>query len=123
MNFEDTMATNPPRLVIKWRTTPQGEQFEWGIIGNMPAISLLGAARKAQHALCGGEWIPECPEQALVVAYDAGANAFQHYCGPEAPADALVGMLDVVALSLASGRVAQREAGPMILGPDGRPVR
>mgnify|MGYP001587427900 FL=1 len=55
MNFTECMETNPPRLVVQYKHGHDGEeQFEWGIVGNMPLLSLIGRIFGIQADLSDG---------------------------------------------------------------------
>jgi hypothetical protein len=128
--FEDFVKQDTPRLAVGFRRAPDGsEQFEWGIAGDIPPLTLIGCVRRAQdYLLCrerGEGWIPECPQPALVLVWDAEERAMRYYVHPDIPVEPLVGMLEVIAAMLTASRLAQRAASQRvaILGPDGGPMR
>ena len=124
MNFDDTMQSNPPRLVVMWRIAEDGgEQYHWGISGkSVPILSLIGSIVESQFDIVNGEWIQECTNEqpAFVLAFDAVERSFSHFKHPDIPNESLVGMLEVIKQILVASRLAQQTAGVSILGPDGK---
>ena len=128
MNYAETVLTNPPRLVVLFQRARDGsEQFQWGVVGNMPILSLIGGIAHVQADLVHGQWIPECDNDppALVIAWDAADRTMSHFIHPGIPADAIVGMLETIKSMLVASRLGQHNASQKveILGPDGRPMR
>ena len=42
--FAEVMAANPPRLVVLYQQAPDGgERFQWGVVGQIPLLSMVGA--------------------------------------------------------------------------------
>lgn len=127
-NFAEVMADNPVRLVVEYQRQADGSDgFQWGIVGNVPIISLIGAISKVCHDLCVGEWSPDMDgtPPALVMVYDQRSREFTYFKHPDIPVDPLVGMLDVIKAMLVDSRLAQQHAAQKvpILGPDGRRMR
>ena len=92
----------------------------------MHLISTIGAFQTAAVVVAESDRnvIHECPEQAVVFAWDAKTKTFDWYMHPSTPVQALCGMLEMVKSMLVSSAVAQRMAAQnVILGPDGRPMR
>ena len=128
MNFAECMATNPPRLVVLFQRGPGGEeQFQWGVVGSIPILSLVGNIAAVQAALIGMEWIPECTHDvpALVLAWDEGSRGMNHFVHDDIPNLPLVGMLETIKIALVGSRMGQHVVAQQvaILGPDGRPMR
>lgn len=100
---------NPPRLVVRFQLDPAGnEQFEWGVVGDIPVLSLIGHVSRVQAGLCGGEWLPEADGvAALVVTYDTAARSFRTFSARDIPAGPLAGMLEVIKSLLVGSRMAQ----------------
>lgn len=128
MNFSEAIRANPPRLVVTFRWGGDGsEQFEWGIVGEMPPLTLIGRVSAVIGKLHRKEWIPECPEQALVITWHAPSREMLHFVHGDIPYEALAGMLEIVKFHLIAARLegqamARRgPARPPVLGPDGRP--
>ena len=106
--YDVVMASDPPRLVVKYERTPQGDKFEWGIVGSVPALPLVGALCRVQHHLCRDDRAEAlanaCPEQALVVFCANGQFGwFKHW---DIPADSLCGMLESIKAQLVARQVA-----------------
>lgn len=131
MTFAEFMATNPPRLVVQFRRDANGgESFDWGVVGNMPGMSIIGAVVRAQADLAEGKWIPGCESDppALVIAWHGAEKRFEHWVHRDIPVEPLVGMIEVVKTILVSCRIQEMAAAAHtgaggILGPDGRPMR
>ena len=128
-NFAELLQTNPPRLVIKFRYAGDGsEQFEWGIEGKMPLLSIIGKLLEVQHCLWADPHDDEydCPEQAVVIMWDASTSTFRWFIHKDTPVDAMNGMLETVKMALMQARAVQHAAAQRmqspILGPDGRPM-
>lgn len=129
--FYELMATDPPRLVVQYGHTPDGSEcFEWGAVGSIPVLTIIGYVERVCVELVTDIPIPECDvpnnPPSLVIAMDPRDGKMVHYKHSSIPADALVGMLAVIKATLIQGRVAQHMAAQHmaagIIGPDGRPV-
>ena len=128
MNYEEVIATNPPRLVVLFqRGRDGGEQFQWGVVGGIPVLTMVGYIARVQADLIAGGWVPECTHDvpALVIAWDAQHRELSHFVHPDIPTDSLVGMLEMVKSMLVASRMGQHTAAQKveILGPDGKPMR
>ena len=112
-DFAEIMQTNPPRMVVLWRRAPDGtDQFQWGVVGNIPLLSLIGAIIQIQSDMANQlvEFGRECPGQAFVLAWDK--ENFNWWVSRSIPMYPLVG-----------SRQGQRKvAEKVILGPDGNPI-
>lgn len=125
-DFAELIATNPPRIVVSFRRNHDGsEEFEWGIVGNVPVLTLIGHLVAVQRKLCADEYISECPESAFVMAWDDEEKELRHFISSDIPEEPLVGMLEVIKGVLVGSRLAQMAAAQQtrIMGPDGRPMR
>lgn len=129
MNFDETMKTDPTRLVVLFRIMEDGsEQFQWGVVGSMPLLSLIGYIGRVQADLVNGAWSPECggdPDQALVVAWDEADRSLTHFTHPDVPAYPLAGMLETIKSMLVMSKLGQSAGAQKVqlLGPDGIPMR
>lgn len=133
MNFAETMQSNPPRLVVMFQHGQDGsEQFQWGVVGSIPVLTLLGGIAQVQIDLLSGEWMPECESDppgnhppSLVLTWDAENRVLSHFKHPEIPSYPLVGMLETIKFTLVGSRVAQHSASQKVqlLGPNGQPMR
>ena len=124
-DFAEVMQHNPPRLVVLFRRDANGaEQFQWGVVGNIPVLTLIGDITRLQAQLVADEWIPECEQMACVVAWDSADKSLSHYKHPDIPTDPLVGMLETIKHMLVNSRLGQHSAAQKvnILGPDSRPI-
>lgn len=125
-NFSETMSTNPARLVVLFQRGHDGaEQFQWGVVGKIPILTLIGGIISAQSDLVRCEWMPECDEVAFVMAWDADDGCLLNFLHPDIPCQALIGMLETIKALLVGSRVAQHMAAQrtILLGPDGQPMR
>ena len=125
-DFAETVKNDTPRLVVMYRRNENAkgasEEFQWGIVGSMPVLSLIGYISRVQHDMIGqlAEQRNECPEKAFVIAMtEQGMDWWTHR---DIPVDSLVGMLEAIKAALIGGRVAQHAASQRILGPDGTPL-
>lgn len=127
MTFAELMATNPARLVVQYTQARDGsEQFQWGVVGKIPVMNLIGGVARAQADLTGGKWIPGCESDpaAFVLVWHPEERRFEHFVHRDIPADPLVGMLKVIEAIMVDSRLAQHAASQTrILGPDGNPMR
>lgn len=126
--FTDEMATDPPRLVVLFRTreTDGVEEFQWGVIHQMPILAVVGYIHRVQRELLDGSWTMDCPYKAVAIIWDASAKKFRHFCHADTPRESMAGQLECIKSALVASRVgqiaaAQRVQSPKILGPDGNP--
>lgn len=123
--FVDSVSQETPRLVVMFRRGEDGkdDQFQWGVIGQIPMLSLIGAIVRVQGELYFRS-PNECPEQALVIIYDSVTKAFDWFVHPDVPVDAMAGMLEAIKFTITASRMAQQKANQqVILGPDGLPIK
>ena len=120
--FEDVMKPDTPRLVVLFKQEGEKEMFQWGVVGQMPLLTLVGRLHAIQSELHFGT-VKDCPESALVVIWDAEAKVFASFVHPSVPTDSLVGMLEAIKHSLVATHMT-RSAGAkqIILGTNGRLV-
>lgn len=121
------LKQDTPRLVVMFKLEGDRELFQWGIVGNMPIMSLIGHIVRVQAELPliePGDARHDCPEQAMVLAWDAERRKFDWFVHRDAPVDPLMGMLETIKTGIIGAQSAQREASQQfVLGPDGRPAR
>ena len=125
-NFNDTVKQDTPRLVVAYKCDDgKVEQFQWGVVGAIPLMSLIGCIHHVQTKLASGEWVMECPQPALVIAWDDENRDFEVFVSPDIPAYSIVGMLEGIKNALIETQRARQATAQQveILGPDGRPVR
>lgn len=108
MSFRDVMAGNPSRLVITYqRNGVTGDQYNWGPVGTIPMMGLVGFITKVQVDLASGPLENrECPESALVIVWDG--KAFDWWVHPDIPVDPLLGMLETIKSSLVADMLMQQ---------------
>ena len=111
-----------PRLVIEFKHEDGKEQFGWGIIGQMPVMTLAGFIVRVQAELAFRK-PEECDRMALVIVYDKDDNTFDYVVDSRIPVDSLVGMLEAIKLTLVQSQMmAQQQAQQnrnRLFGPDG----
>ena len=122
----DELTQDTPRLVITYRKFAEGkEAFQWGAVGSIPALTMVGEIMYTQDKLRteARYHIPDCPELALVVAWDEEFKCFERFLNKSIPTNGLLGMLEVVKLTIVLGQLQQPRHGhgQAILGPDGMP--
>lgn len=130
MQFTELMATNPPRLVVIFNRLENGnENFEWGVVGEMPVLDLIGNVDRVQRNALGRdseeyveidgrtfqvmrpvafERLPDnYPTAALAMLWDNEDRRFTNFLHPSIPTRSLCGYLEVVKSNLVMSRVAQ----------------
>ena len=124
-NFSEVMIGNPPRFVVLFQRGHDGsEEFRWGVLGNIPILTLIGYLVHVQADIVNDEWMPECDEPALVITWHEEDHSLRHFLHPDIPRDPLVGMLETIKGLLVNSRLAQHAAAQQtrLLGPDGQPM-
>ena len=126
--FSDVMTPTTPHMVVYFSQSADGaEQFNWGVGGKIPILSLIGAIVGIQRDISSGNWLPE-PESegpALVCAYHQDTGDFTPFLSADIPRYSLMGMLETIKSLLIDSRMAQHMAAQQtrILGVDGQPMR
>ncbi len=124
--FTETVKEDTPRLVVMFKREGEQERFQWGMVGGMPLLSLIGCVARVQAELPmlePGDTRYECPDSALVIAWDG--KRFDWYVHKDIPVDSLVGMLETIKAALVGSNAARQQAAQQVglVGPDGRPIR
>lgn len=123
--YTKAVKTNAPRFVVEYHPTEGGqERFKWGLSGDIPLLSLLGAITTLQRRL-GEEEFGEsnyCAENVVALVWD-GEKRIIPYLNPDIPTIPLIGILEVAKLQL----IGSAAPGPMppksnIIGPNGLPL-
>lgn len=121
------LKQDTPRLVVMFKVDGGREMFQWGIHGNIPIMSLVGCLVRVQNDLPllePGDVRHDCPEQALVLAWDEETRRISWFVHRDVPVDAMLGMLETIKGMIITANAAQKIASNQILlGPDGRPAR
>lgn len=140
--FEDAVREETPRLVLLYNRDPKTgqDQFQWGIVGQIPLLSLLGGIARVQSELFFRAAAP-CPVSAFVLAWDAEKRAFDWFVGSfpmpskgydgedttvetPIPLEPVCGMLETIKGAIVTGLAARRFSNQqLVLGPDGNPMR
>ncbi len=123
--FSETVKQDTPRVVVLFRRAPDGgEQFQWGVIGSIPVLTLIGYITRIQAELAFRSPEP-CDQSALVIAYDRDIGKMCYFVHPDIPIDSMVGMLETIKGALVDSQVVQRQAAQQvqIIDPTGRPLR
>lgn len=124
MNFGDIKQDTCRLVVMFFRRGPDGgEQFQWGIVGALPILTLIGYITRVEFNMVNqlAEQRNDCPEMALVIAWDG--QVFDWWIHREIPVDPMVGMLETIKIALVGSATAQRALAQrtQLLGPDGKP--
>ena len=124
--FRNVVKQETPRLVIIFQREGDKENFQWGMVGNIPVLSLIGHMVRVQAELPllePGDARHHCPESALVIAWDDEHRTFDWFINPNIPMDPLVGMMDMIRMTLLSQHMVRHMVTQQpILGPDGKPI-
>jgi hypothetical protein len=124
--FADTVKKETPRIVIMFARGPKGEEnFQWGIVGQLPLLSVVGYIGHVQSDIRLPDPIHDCNQMALVIMWDATKKQFDYFIHPDIPVESMCGMLELVKMALVDSNKAQqvRNQQISILGPDGQPMR
>ena len=129
MNLQELMQTNPPRLVVEFEPASDGKhRLTWGVIGNLPIMSLIGFMERVQRDLLFFVG-PSCDAPMLVIiwtgpATDGRDSEFTWFVNPMIPVDALVGMLEAIKTTIVLSQINQMGPGKQssLVGPDGKPI-
>ncbi len=118
--FAETVKQDTPRLVVLFTNVSGRETYQWGVVGEIPILSLIGAIIRVQTEMFinVGE---ECPEPALVITHID--HTFDWYIHSSIPVESMVGMLETVKQAVLAAQIArQASQNQVILGPDGNPI-
>jgi hypothetical protein len=130
-SFTETVKPDTPRLVVTYHRDERAqERFQWGVVGEIPILALLGAIARAQDGLLNHVPDGECPERALVIAWNALHGECAWFVHPDVPVLPLVGMLGLVRATIEATHMARQAAAQQVpaqglsrlLGPDGAPL-
>lgn len=122
MKFEE-IEQETPRLVILFDSKDGKDVFQWGLVGSMPIMSMLGAMVRIQH-LVDFRAAKECPQKALVIVWDEANRQTDWFLHKDAPIEALIGMIEGVKLEILGAYLSRNKVNRQnILGPDGNPMR
>lgn len=121
------IVQDTPRLVIMFKRDGDRELFQWGTVGDIPILTLIGYISRVQAELPllePGDERRDCPESALVIVWDRENNRLNWFVHPDVPADSTVGMLELIKATIVGTHLARHVAAQqVILGPDGQPAR
>lgn len=128
--YADIVKQDTPRIVIKFKFDDEGkDQYEWGNVGTIPVMAMIGAIVKTQIELVSietdrlGLYNKLCPEQMLVIAWDRDNNTFHWFMHKDTPKYGILGMLDLIRATLVDSiRMRQAAQQPTILDPTGQPI-
>lgn len=113
-----------PRLVVMFKRDGENEMFQWGMVGAMPLITLIGYITRVQGELQFRNPEP-CNQLALAIVWDQEDREFSWFVHPDIPVNSLIGMLETVKVTLLNSHMARQIGAQQVglLGPDGRPLR
>lgn len=123
--FEDNVHQDTPRLVITYQVVDNQERLGWGVVGIIPALSLIGGIIRVQTELfLKGHTVAPCPDSALCMTFDPMTKRVDWYMHPAIPREVIAGMLEQVKL-IVIGSHAQNQMAkmPILLDPMGQPMR
>lgn len=123
--FEENVNQHTPRLVVTFKSVRGNETFQWGIVGNIPMLTIIGAIARVQQELFTVLSSNMCPEPALVITWDEKERTTDWYIHSNVPLEPLAGMLELIKAGLVASHMARGAAMASkgaILGPDGRPM-
>lgn len=131
MTLKELVQAELPRLVISFMRGHDGsENFQWGVVGSIPVLSLLGHLTQAQNRLTTGQWMQEYGEEAppaFVMVWMPEVRDAEFFRHPDVPEIPLCGMIETIKSAIVASRMAQHMASqrvtPRILGIDGNPIR
>lgn len=126
--LEELVKDNAPRLVVLFRRQEDGsEQFQWGMAGKVPLLTLIGSVINAQTSLAtmDRQAFEDCDQQAFLIVFDPDSTDVIYFCHADMPVLPLVGMLETIKSALVNSRMGQHVASQQtqLLGPDGNPMR
>lgn len=124
VKFYDIVKNETPRVVVMFRRDGDKELFQWGMVGGVPILALVGQIVRVQAELAFRK-PEECPESALVIAYIAESRKFDWFVHPDIPVESLVGMLETIKVMILDSHMAKQIGAQKVqlLGPDGQPMR
>lgn len=112
------------RLVVTYEIKDTGEVFNWGMAGEIPAMSLLGYITRVQGELAFRN-PKDCEHSALIITWDRDKKELDYCVHPSIPIDSLVGMLELIKAVILTAHMGGHTGsrGTPLLGPDGKPMR
>jgi hypothetical protein len=129
--FEDVVRQDTPRLVVLFKEENGKEMYQWGIVGAVPLMRLIGYIGRVQVTLLTSRLDDEsldlhpsryCEPSACVVVWRGEMRAFDWFVHPDIPPDSLAGMLETVKAALVGSQLARQvQNQQVVLGPDGQP--
>lgn len=127
--FTEVVKQDTPRLVVTFSREGDTEKFGWGVVGQVPVMTLIGAINDVQACLIGYHSDMErCDQSTLVVAWDAVNSNFEWFVHQDIPVHSLVGMLEIVKATLVMSQMeamarAKSASHNVIIGADGIPIQ
>ncbi len=128
--FGDVVRPGQAFLAVAQLVVPDGtKQFQWGMAGQIPLLSLVGGIVRIQQELFLRSPNP-CRAPALVLAWEPEgpetAGRLEWFLNSQIDLDALCGYLETVKLTILGTYQARQAAAQQVqmkvLGPDGRPA-
>src|SRR4051812_1016324 len=103
--FTNVIKEDTPRLVVNFKVDDIGkEQYEWGIHGNIPLLSVIGAIVKVEVELASLEIMrlgildKFCNDRMLLIAFVD--NTFHWFLHKDTPKYGMLGMLEMIRATL-----------------------
>ena len=127
MTYEEIKADKLPHLMVKFARGADGnENFEWGVMNNIPVLNMIGALTALQIDLARGEYVAECEDEVMVlITWNLKERELNTYKHRDIPHGSLLGFLEIVKTLLVTSKLVKSSAekNMLLLGPDGRPMR
>lgn len=130
--FTEIVKEDTPRIIIKFEFDEQGrDQYEWGNIGNIPLMSLIGGIVNVQVELSDISLdrlvIHDkiCPDQMLVITWDKDTKDFDWFVHRNVPKYGMLGMLDLIRATMVDSIRARQSTiqQPTLVDINGQPIR
>lgn len=117
--FSETVTESTPRLEVRYKLIDGNDQYEWGIVSNIPLLSLIGGITRSQVELHACDRQPDqnnrCAESKFILAWYEEYKSFNWYVNPDIPTDSLIGMLETIKLAIVMSIQARRAAAQQYL--------
>lgn len=112
--FTSTIKEDTPRLEVRYKLIDGQDNYEWGIVGSIPMLSLLGGIIRTQVELHSSEGQPNssnrCVESKFTLVWSEEGKFFRWFVNPDIPTDSLIGMLETIKLAVGMSLAARRVA-------------
>lgn len=133
-SLAEVMAENPPRLVITYKLKGEQQQFDWGMVGQLPMLSIIGKlvevssdiliGREMQQRYYDSVQYPGQPMSLVIAQGHLNSSAFVWFMHRDIPHTELIGMIETIRMGLIMQIQvqAQKERTSPLLDPNGMPI-